>query len=383
MLIGVLRQGLRLARDFNLDQLGWLTEAAFAYVGDSVWEPLAPPAHGHESAVLSTPADALVETLSTLARRQREHRARTVELLTAVIDSGLLPAELQEMPVYYRAKALRDIGRTEDSRRGYQQVADGGGRLAQAARRGLAQAARLAGDFPTMLSAAQTLGWEGRHQRVLGDLYWIQGEPQCAAETYLAGRLEAEQHSKAGEAAHNQALRALALAFVDPRQAATNSTSPSNSSPASTCAPRRSTPPSPPSSATPAVQPSKTVLAPHPLLRVADRVPAAAPHRRVSHRRQRAGASRSVGTHRGHPCSGHRPPRRGPAAAAPRHHRRTPGHTRRPGDGGPYTRSSGAGTGSRPSPAVSAGHVAEAVCRLSTIWGGRTARAGALSVEAR
>jgi hypothetical protein len=219
VLIGVLRQGLRLARNFTLDQLGWLTEAAFAYVGDSVWEPLAPPAHGHESAVLSTPADALVETLSTLARRQREHRARTVERLTAVIDSGLLPAELQEMPVYYRAKALRDTGRTEDSRRGYQQVADGGGRLAPAARRGLAQAARLAGDFPTTLTAAQALGWEGRHQRVLGDLYWIQGEPQRAAETYLAGRHEAEQHAKAGEAAHNQALRALALAFVDPRQA--------------------------------------------------------------------------------------------------------------------------------------------------------------------
>ncbi|MFI6658191.1 ATP/GTP-binding protein [Streptomyces sp. NPDC050523] len=219
VLIGVLRQGLRLARDFNQVELGWLTEAAFTYVSDSVWEPLAPPAASHERATLSTPADALVETLSALARRQREHRARTVQRLTAVIDSGLLPAELQEMPLYYRAKALRDIGRTQDSRRGYQQVADRGGRLAQAARRGLAQAARLAGDFPTTLAAAQTLGWEGRHQRVLGDLYWIQAEPQRAAEAYLAGRLEAEQHAKAGEAAHNQALRALALAFVDPLQA--------------------------------------------------------------------------------------------------------------------------------------------------------------------
>jgi hypothetical protein len=219
VLIGALRQGLRLARDFNLDQLDWLTDAAFAYVGDSVWEPLAPPAHDRDSAALSTPADALVETLSALARRQREHRARTVQRLTAVIDSGLLPAELQELPVYYRAKALRDIGRTEDSRRGYQQVVDAGGRLAQAARRGLAQAARLIGDFPTALAAAQTLGWEGRHQRVLGDLYWLQGEAERAAEAYLAGRREAEAHAKEGEAAHNQALRALATAFVDPRRA--------------------------------------------------------------------------------------------------------------------------------------------------------------------
>lgn len=219
VLIGVLRQGLRLARDFNLTELDWLTEAAFAYIGDSVWEPLAPPAQGSEASALATPADALVETLSTLARRQREHRAHTVERLTAVIDSDLLPAELQEMPLYYRAKALRDIGRIADSRTGYQQVADGGGRLALPARRGLAQAARLDGDFPTALAAAQGLGWEGRHQRVLGDLYWIQGQAERAAEAYLAGRTEAEQHAKAGEAAHNQALRALACAFVDPRRA--------------------------------------------------------------------------------------------------------------------------------------------------------------------
>ncbi|MFI9781077.1 hypothetical protein ACIHCV_41710 [Streptomyces sp. NPDC051956] len=209
---------LRLARDFALDP-GWLTDAAFTYVGDSIWEPLAPPGHDRDGAVLSTPADALVETLSALARRQREHRARTVDWLTTVIDTALLPAELHEMATYYRAKALRDIGRTAHSRRDYQHVADGEGRLAPAARRGLAQAARLAGDFPTALAAAQQLGWEGRHQRVLGDLYWIQGQPERAAQAYRAGRTEAEEHAKAGEMAHNQALRSLAIAFTDPRLA--------------------------------------------------------------------------------------------------------------------------------------------------------------------
>lgn len=219
MLIGCLRQGLRLARDFALD-LDWLTEAAFHYVGDSVWEPLAPPAHDRESDALQTPADALVETLSALAHRQREHRANTVARLTTVIDSRLLPAELNDMALYYRAKANRDIGESAASRAGYRQVAAGGGRLAQNARRGLAQAARLAGDFPTTYSAAQTLGWEGRHQRVLGgDVWWLQGEPARAAAAYEAGRLEAEQHAKTGEAAHNQALRALAIAFLDPHQA--------------------------------------------------------------------------------------------------------------------------------------------------------------------
>ncbi|GGO58863.1 ATP/GTP-binding protein [Streptomyces lasiicapitis] len=218
LLIGCLRQGLALAADFRLE-LDWLTEAAFTYVGDSVWEPLAPPERPGSAGGLVSASDALVELLSALTRRQHEHRSRTADRLTAVIDSGLLPQELHQMALYYRAKALRDIGQSTESRRGYQQVADGGGRLAPAARRGLAQAARLAGDFPTAFAAAQTLGWEGRHQRVLGDLWWVQGEPARAAAAYLAGRTEAEQHATSGEAAHNQALRALAVAFLDPGQA--------------------------------------------------------------------------------------------------------------------------------------------------------------------
>ncbi|MFJ9523222.1 hypothetical protein ACIRPK_33895 [Kitasatospora sp. NPDC101801] len=43
-LVACLRQGLRLARDHHLDDLAWLTDAAFDYVDDSVWEPIAPPA---------------------------------------------------------------------------------------------------------------------------------------------------------------------------------------------------------------------------------------------------------------------------------------------------------------------------------------------------
>ncbi|WP_309505960.1 ATP/GTP-binding protein [Streptomyces pyxinicus] len=216
LLTGCLRQGLRLAGDHRLE-LGWLTDAAWAYISDSVWEPIAPPGTSDR---LDTAADALVELLSTLARRQHEHRTRTVDRLTTILDSRLLPVGLEEIALYYRAKAYRDTGHGEAARRGYQQVADNNGRLAAAARRGLAHAARLTGDFPTAHAAAQTLGWEGRHRRVLGDLWWLQGEPERAAAAYLVGRTEAEQHAKAGEAAHNQALRALAVAFYDPRQAA-------------------------------------------------------------------------------------------------------------------------------------------------------------------
>ncbi|MFE7318279.1 ATP/GTP-binding protein [Streptomyces sp. NPDC057555] len=217
--VGCLRQALVLARDFRLD-LDWLTEAAFHYVSDSIWEPLAPPA-GEESAAagLRTAADAPVETLSALARRQHENRARTAERLTTVAETGLLPSALHDMAIYYLAKAQRDLGRTEESRRGMQHVVAGGGRLAPGARRGLAHLARLAGDFPTSLEAAENLGWEGRHHRVRGDVWWIQGDMTRGAQAFQAARLEAEEHGKQGEAAMSQAMRAFTLAFTDPEVA--------------------------------------------------------------------------------------------------------------------------------------------------------------------
>ncbi|WP_432128076.1 ATP/GTP-binding protein [Streptomyces sp. bgisy082] len=224
LLTGCLRQGLALARDFRLE-LGWLTDAAWAYVSDSVWEPVAPPARdgngdgdgtgfGVESA-----AEALTELLSTLARRQHEHRSVTADRLTPLTHAGLLPDELQEMAVYYLAKVQRDLGRPAESRRGMQYVADGGGRLAPPARRGLAHLARLAGDFPTAHALVPSLGWPGRHHRVDGDIWWPHGDMHRAATAYEAARTEAEQHGVAGERATCQAQRVLALAFTDPRLA--------------------------------------------------------------------------------------------------------------------------------------------------------------------
>lgn len=219
LLVSCLRQGLRLARDHRLG-LGWLAEAAWAYVGDSVWEPLAPPAPDEPTTdEVQTAADALVELLSALARRQHEHRTRTADRLAAVVDTGLLPDDLSEMATYYLAKAWRDIGRSDDSRRGMQRVADGGGRLAPAARRGLAHLARMAGDFPLALETARTLGWEGRHHRVLGDIWWPHGDVDQAVAAYAAARSEAEQHGVAGERATAQAHLALASAFADPTRA--------------------------------------------------------------------------------------------------------------------------------------------------------------------
>ncbi|MEU5836412.1 ATP/GTP-binding protein [Streptomyces diacarni] len=218
MLVDCLRQGLALARDHALE-LDWLTDAAWAYVSDSVWEPLAPPAPGSGHARLETAADALVELLSALARRQHEHRERTATRLTTVVETGLLPTGLAEMAVYYLAKAQRDLGHSDASQHGMRRVADGGGRLAPAARRGLAHLARLAGDFPTAQEAARRLGWAGRGHRVQGDVLWPQGDIDGAAVAYQAARTQAEEHGIAGERATSQAHRAFALAFADPHLA--------------------------------------------------------------------------------------------------------------------------------------------------------------------
>ncbi|MEV7442914.1 hypothetical protein AB0O22_17455 [Streptomyces sp. NPDC091204] len=215
LLVGCLRQGLAVARDHALE-LGWLTDAAWAYVSDSIWEPLPPQARPGPDTGMATAADALLELLAALARRQHEHRSVTASRLSAVTATGLLPADLHEMAVYYLAKAQRDLGRSTDSRRGMQLVADGGGRLAPAARRGLAHLARLAGDFPTALATARTLGWAGRHHRVEGDVWWPHGDMQRATSAYQAARDEAEHHGVAGERAISQAQRAFALAFTDP-----------------------------------------------------------------------------------------------------------------------------------------------------------------------
>ncbi|MDI3407643.1 ATP/GTP-binding protein [Streptomyces cavernicola] len=219
VLVACLEQGLTLARDFGL-ALGWLTDAAFQYTADSIWEPLTlPPAPNPPPQGGLTPADALVETLSAVTRRQHEHRERTAARLETVLAEGLLTTELADMATYYLAKAQRDLGRIAESRRGMQQVADRGGRLALAATRGLAHLHRLSGDFPTAVEVARRLGWPGRHQRVLGDVWWVHADIDRAVAAYRADRTEAEQHAAVGERAMAQVHLSFAAAFAGPDRA--------------------------------------------------------------------------------------------------------------------------------------------------------------------
>ncbi|MGP3978989.1 ATP/GTP-binding protein [Streptomyces sp. 8N114] len=222
LLVGCLRQGLALARDFHLE-LEWLVDAAWVYVRDAIWEPLAPPARDADErgrARLETSADGLAEVLSALARRQHEHRAHIADRLARVIDADVLPENLREMPLYYLAKDQRDLGQSAASRRGMQQVADGGGRMAPDARRGLAHLSRLAGDFPTTLTLARQAGREGRGHRIEGDVWWAHGDMGRAAAAYRTARGEAEEEGIDGEVAACQAQLTLALSFTDPQAAA-------------------------------------------------------------------------------------------------------------------------------------------------------------------
>ena len=220
-LVSCLRQGLRIARDFGLD-LGWLADAAYAYVAAMIWEPvdLAPASDEPAQAVspaqaIDSPPAALAAALTAIARRQRQHRELTAAALREVLASDHLPEALRELPAYFLAECNRDLGHLQESMDGMREVADAAGRLAPDARRGLLHLARRLGRFPDVLATAERLGAEGRKHRSLGDLWWPQGSVALACASYAHGRDEAEQQGQHGEAALSQACLAFAAAFQD------------------------------------------------------------------------------------------------------------------------------------------------------------------------
>jgi hypothetical protein len=208
-LVACLTQGLRLARDHGLE-LGWTVDAAYRYVGDSVWEPVELPPGPSGS-----PAAALAATLRAVARRQHVHRQETVDQLTAVLAEGLLPLDAEDLARYFLAECQRDLGRHEESAAGMRQVADGSGPLTADAARGLVHLARRLGAFPSVRTAAERLPAGSRRHRTLGDLWWTQGHITRACAAYDDACREAEAESNPGEAALSRACLAFAAAFQD------------------------------------------------------------------------------------------------------------------------------------------------------------------------
>jgi len=217
LLTNCLAQGLRLARDFGL-ALDWLTDAAFAYVRDAVWESLEvgdPVTPRTMSRPPDGSATALTTTLGAIARRNRVHRQITADELRAVLASDRLPDDLIELPMYFLAMCERDLGNFAESLTGMQLVADRGGRLASDAARGLFHLSRRVGRFRDALGIADSLGQGGKHRRALGELWWSQGNISLACASLASAREDALSAGLAGEAALCQAYLAFASAFED------------------------------------------------------------------------------------------------------------------------------------------------------------------------
>ncbi|MFF9819021.1 ATP/GTP-binding protein [Streptomyces sp. NPDC014006] len=214
-MVSCLTQGLRLARDYRLE-LGWLVDAAYRYAADFVWEAVEiPVSENGATGPARTPAEALAETVTAIARRQRVHRQQVADQLSEILASSLLPPDAEDLARYHLAECQRDLGLHAESAAGMRQVAAGSSPLAPSAARGLVHLARRLGDFPAVQAATETLGRDSRYHRALGDLWWTQGNIALACAAYASARTEAEQQGALGEAALSQACLAFAAAFQD------------------------------------------------------------------------------------------------------------------------------------------------------------------------
>ncbi|WP_416566168.1 hypothetical protein [Nocardia testacea] len=217
LLLSCLSQGLRLARDFGL-ALDWLVDAAFAYVADSIWEPIElgdPVVPGGMANVDGEQATALASALACIARRNSVPRQVTAEDLRALLASGRLSDDVVELAWYFLAMCERDLGNFARSLDGMRRVADAGGRLAADARRGLLHLSKRLGRFRDALDLGQSLGTEGKQHRALGELWWPQGSIARACVSLAAARDDARGQGLRGEEALCQAYLAFAAAFED------------------------------------------------------------------------------------------------------------------------------------------------------------------------
>ncbi|MFE3794010.1 phosphotransferase [Nocardia tengchongensis] len=212
-LMACLTQGLWLACEFDLEP-GWLLEAAWRYVLESIWEPLALPAPDSDGA-----AAAIARTLHAISLGQRAHRRDSVDELSAVLSIAGLPPSVEDLTRYYLGENQRHLGLYRESADNMRHVAAGDSPLARQALRGLSHIARHLGDFPEALSTIEALDHDTHYFRALGHLWWVHGEITLACSAYHAARQVALDQDQPGPAALAQAGLAFAAAFDDPARA--------------------------------------------------------------------------------------------------------------------------------------------------------------------
>jgi hypothetical protein len=206
MVISLLNQALRLADEFDLP-VDWTADAAYAFIEDSLWEdslrPLVrlPPV---------TSAAALAQTLTAITGRQSEGRRRTAEVLTGLLESGLLDGDVRDLAVYYAAEASREIGEGERSEELLRSLISNDSRIADLAVKGMVHRRRRAGRFTEALELIQSRPESGMWIQMTGTLYWSQAMLDEAKSAYLAARDRFVADGRPGHAAEVSGC----LAFV-------------------------------------------------------------------------------------------------------------------------------------------------------------------------
>lgn len=206
LVISLLNQALRLADEFGLE-VGWTADAAYSYIQDSLWEdslrPLVrlPP---------GTAAAALAQALIAIAGRQVDGRRRCAEVLTELLDTGLLAGDSADLAAYYAAEAFREIGEGEQSEALLESLISRDSRIADLAVKGMVHRLRRRGRFADALAMIRSRPDSGMWTQMAGTLYWSQGMLDEARSSYLAARDRLLADGLPGQAAEASGC----LAFV-------------------------------------------------------------------------------------------------------------------------------------------------------------------------
>jgi hypothetical protein len=206
VVISLLNQALRIADEFNLP-VGWTADAAYSYIGDSLWENSLRPLVRLPA---TTAAGALAQTLLAIMSRQTDGRHLTAEILTDLLATDLLAGDVADLATYYAAESFREIGKGEDSEALLESLISRNSRIADMAVKGMVHRLRRGGRFGAALDLIRSRPQTAMWIQLTGTLYWSQGMLDEAKEAYVDSRDRYLDDGRPGNAAEASGC----LAFV-------------------------------------------------------------------------------------------------------------------------------------------------------------------------
>lgn len=213
--INYLNQSLRLAHEYDRE-LGWLTDAAYAYVEDYKWEPTLSPAVPDATATqdITSAAQALALALIAIRERQTVHRSTTLQKLQICRSAGVLSGPADDLVAYFCAECRRDLGHPEESEQMMAKLIGEGRPMNLQASEGVIYAQRRCGRLREARAGIERLPPSPVRSRLLGDVFWNQASLDAAGVAYADSRNRALHEDLFGQAAEAEASRAFALSFV-------------------------------------------------------------------------------------------------------------------------------------------------------------------------